>query len=323
VFTYSLLCAAFLWLPTRTHWSMIALGLASAQNPPIAALIVPCALYAWHFRSVSARDLRVGAIASFALAALHPAYYLYRTGRVTALTDRVEWPTIDLWGYVVWDPNVGLMFGDPWPLVIVALGVVALVSRRGRAAIERPLWAELGLAMLALCLFILAFAQTQNVNHGATPGMSRYALWLVPLTIPLWRIIDRGGALVRITAAGVSIASIVWTLLFFRPALPEGHLRPTSVAQFLWTGHPGLNNPLPEIFAERLGHREHAQPPIGTEGCEKVLLAEGRWPATCVPVPAPPICLLPQALCYGNRTAGGYAFVPTTSRGSGRPWTIR
>jgi len=108
----------------------------------------------------------------------------------------------------------------------------------------------------------------------------------------------------------------------FRPVLPEGYVKPSVAALAIWTRYPALNNPLPEIFWERLGGSEFATPPVATPGCEKVLLLAGQWPAFCPAVPAPVQCQQPVALCYANRIRGIYAFVPIEVRGSGRPWSF-
>jgi hypothetical protein len=316
VLTYSLLAAALIWLPFRPHWSLLALGVASAQNPPVAGLLVMCAAYAWRSGVVPARQWVTFGAVGLGIALLHPIYYLLRMGRPTVLAEGVAWPTLDLWGYVIWDANVGLLFGDPWPLAVVAVAFAALLGRRTREATSGLLWSEIVVSGAAAALFLLSFAQTANVNHGATPGMSRYALWLLPLTIPLWRIVERSPSrAIRGSAAGVALASMCWTMLFFRPARAEGHLHPSTAAQSIWTARPGLSNPLPEIFLERLHHLEGAPPPAATPGCEKALLIEGRWPAGCDGPSAPPPCTSRHALCYANREADGYAFVATTARG--------
>ena len=40
-------------------------------------------------------------------------------------------------------------------------------------------------AALTAVGFLLSFAQATNVHHGATPSISRYAIWLIPLAIPI------------------------------------------------------------------------------------------------------------------------------------------
>ena len=61
---------------------------------------------------------------------------------------------------------------------------------------------------VALVVGLLTFAQTPNVNHGGTPGPSRYGLWLMPLAIPALRAMTsgsgspRGRARLALVAAG-------------------------------------------------------------------------------------------------------------------------
>jgi len=75
----------------------------------------------------------------------------------------------------------------------------------------------------------------------------------------------------RLAAAGVLASAVlgVWT---FHPARSETADRPTRLASFLWTRHPSLDNPLPEVFAERLRGLDENWLPVATPGCEKILL---------------------------------------------------
>jgi hypothetical protein len=95
-------------------------------------------------------------------------------------------------------------------------------------------------------------------------------------------------------------------VIFFRPSLPEVYRYPTETAAWLWTHAPRLYSPAPEVFAERVSHREPARLPVAWPGCTKVLLVEGQWPAGCPPLgPAPPPCLKPNALCYASPIDAG------------------
>jgi hypothetical protein len=104
----------------------------------------------------------------------------------------------------------------------VVCAVVALWRGRRRVTAE---WAWLGMGVPLL----FAFAQTMNINHGGTPGMSRYALWMIPLAAPLvdaaHRRSDRPGRLVL--AAAVSL-SCLWNTIYFAPSRPEGFLTTCS-----------------------------------------------------------------------------------------------
>jgi hypothetical protein len=162
----------------------------------------------------------------------------------------------------------------------------------------------------------LAFvaATATNVNHGGTPGLSRYGTWFIPLAIPLLMEIDR--LLTRRVAwlAVPALASAALGVWAFHPARAEAADRPTKLASFLWTRHPSLDNPLPEIFAERLRGLDENWLPVATPGCEKVLLPgrggrDSVWPMPCAPATPPARCQVPGATCYANRTKTGYDFV--------------
>jgi len=111
-----------------------------------------------------------------------------------------------------------------------------------------------------------------------------------------------------------ALASAALGVWQFHPARGETADRPTRLASFLWTRHPSFDNPLPEIFVERLGGLDDDRLPVATAGCEKVLLPgrganDSVWPIPCAPVTPPARCQAPGALCYANRTKMGYEFV--------------
>jgi hypothetical protein len=110
-----------------------------------------------------------------------------------------------------------------------------------------------------------------------------------------------------------------------QPRQPESYCAPTRVASFIWDRWPSLDNPLPEIFAERLSAAEPGRVPVATAGCAKILIADGWWPVPCVPQRAPSVCEAPGALCYANRAVGGYHFVQVQRQAGyalqrGRTW---
>ena len=171
----------------------------------------------------------------------------------------------------------------------------------------------------AVCLddwlaFVAAIAT--NVNHGGTPGLSRYATWFIPLAIPLFQQVDRvlGRRVAWMALPAVASAALgVWA---FHPARAEAADRPTRLASFLWTRHPLFDNPLPEIFAERLRGLDENWLPAATAGCEKILLPgrggrDSVWPMPCAPATPPARCQQPGATCYANHTRTGYEFVST------------
>jgi hypothetical protein len=313
-FTFAMYAIAFALFGSAPWWSLAAAGAAAAQNPGNAALLGVLAVAAAAGRASLLKDRRfwLGMLGGAALAALHPAYYLARLGTPTRLASAgdVHWVTLREYVTVLVDPNVGLLPQVPVYAVVVVAGAAFLACRAPRRL------ATPGIAAAAASAAWLAFvaAMATNVNHGGTPGLSRYATWFVPLAIPLFQELDRMLARRVVWMAAPAIASAALGVWAFHPARPEAADRPTRLASYLWTRHPSLDNPLPEIFAERLRGLDENWLPVATPGCEKVLLPgrggrDSVWPMPCVPVTPPARCQAPGATCYANRTRTGYAFV--------------
>ncbi len=313
-FTYSLLLVMVFTLRTQPGIGALAAGLASTQNPPIAALIPLMVLLLPEARSRSAIPW-LGAATG--LAVLHPIYYLWRLGRWTALVEsdfRIP-PASRLTSFVV-DLNVGLVPNAPFFVVACAVGCACLLQAR---SLRRS---ETIFATVAGGWFLFSFSQAININHGGTPSMTRYALWLMPLMLLLCSS-PKGCEVVRTPrAAGLFSAAVLlsalWSVIYFRPSVPENALSPTRLAMFQWTRYPSFQNPVPEIFAERLRHSDGVNPVASTPGCEKALLQGGRWPHPCPPSEIPVWCAEEEMLCYANRTSSGYQFVRVPRRGGYR-----
>ena len=318
VFTFSLLAIAMTLASSHPGIAMVCAGAAATQNPPIAVAVPLIALAATRgeWRRLRERALWVGAAIGMCLAILHPAYYLFSVGTPTALGARGALPSAQELTAVIWDPNIGLVVGFPLFALAVAAAIVALIVRNPARLGEPVVLVSLALGGV----FLLAFAQAPNINSGATPSMSRYALWLIPLALPvLARAHTALTPRVGPWAAAVAVASAVGCLVMFPPGAPSRYLEPSATAEWLWTRFPSLDNPVPEIFAERVGETEFAVAPVARPGCAKVLLlgreaARGMWPVPCAPEPVPAQCLEAGAACYANRSGGRYAFVPVDAR---------
>jgi hypothetical protein len=325
VFTFALLMITFLLMAERPWWSMIAGGAAATQNPPVAVLVPLVFAAAAARRKDMWTDRRVlaGAAGALALALLHPAYtYVHhRTPTLLLGATTSETPTLARLSAVVFDPTLGLIGNFPLFLVVVAVTLPAL-ARYGRRAFWSP---ELIVAVLTTGVFLLSFARTTNVHHGATPSLSRYALWLIPLSVPLLAAMqERGGAAWRRFLWTAAAVSALVSVFAFHPAVPQNSREPTWLATFLWTRFPAWHNPLPEVFVETELHTEVPAVPVATAGCEKVLIAgrdndAGVWPVPCYPAPLPEHCERTGDMCYANLIGRRYEFarVPTTWRGGG------
>jgi hypothetical protein len=323
VFLFATIAGAMLGLARQPALATVSAGLASAQNPTglvvFAGTAVSALARGWPRRPAvgSSETPHEGANGKIlvtmglglAIACTAPAYYLWHLGTwsplVAAVGAGLPGPRAVLTALI--DLNLGLLWHAP---ILVALAGAGVVMSDGRT---RVVQAFVTAAMLAL------FAQVANVNHGGTPGMSRYALWLLAAWTPL---IARGADRVERARPGlvtfVVLGSIALTWFLFRPSLADrAGASPNALASFVWRSYPSLDNPLPEVFAERLSGLDGAPPmPIATPGCEKVLTRgeghEAAWPFPCDPRPAPAACSMANALCYAN----GHSFVvlPSVSR---------
>ena len=157
-------------------------------------------------------------------------------------------------------------------------------------------------------IFLISFSQIANVNAGGTPRLTRYALWLIPLAIPLLLLAqDTLGPRFERWLVPVAVASAALSVATFAPRWSDNYLHPTPVADWVWTHQPGWDNPLPEIFFERTRHEELPPEPVANSSCAKVLLIDGTPPKECPVGPVPDKCS--RGPCYANRSGGTYNFV--------------
>ncbi|HEY3383366.1 MAG TPA: hypothetical protein VGK32_16460 [Vicinamibacterales bacterium] len=313
-FTFALLIIAFSLLRDRPWWSLVAAGTAAAQNPPIGALIglIGVAQILTNHQLWHDRRWWSGVAAGVGLAVLPPLYYLTRYGRLSLLTGatRGTMPAFAEFVAPVLDTDMGLVASCP-VFALVALAAVVLLARyRWRDLLA----GDVQVAWLAAMVFLAAFSQTTNLRHGGTPGMSRYALWLIPLAVPLLRRIG-GIGLAAWTPAlwAVAVVSAMVSSVAFHPGRAQYANQPTLLAEYLWTRHPMWNDPLAEVF-QKANLAAAWWLPVATPGCEKILLlgtgaGDGAWPIPCYPARVIESCQAPNSLCYANRVDGKYRFI--------------
>ena len=316
VFTFSLLTIAFALLREQPWWSMVAAGLASTQNPPIA-ILVPIVFVASVARDTSAwrnRRMLVSAAAAIALALLHPVYTYTHHGTWSLLLEQTRpgAPTLQALSAVVLDPSIGLIGNCPLFLVVVTAGLLTLMRRSGYdLSVD-----DVIIPGIVAAVFLFSFSRTTNMHHGGTPSLSRYTLWLIPLAVPLLSRLNRiEGRFWPRFLWGAALASALMCLVAFRPSVPQNSREPTWLATFLWTRFPAWNNPLPEVFIETQLQVDEMRVPVATSGCEKILVAgagadEGVWPSPCYPARLPVECQASGSLCYANSAGREYKFMP-------------
>lgn len=340
VFTVSLLAIGFALLQRAPGWALIALGAAAAQNPPLAPVFALAAAAAivrggrsglgiWDWglgvpsegRSLStpkpqsptpnphlaARTLAAAATGA-ALTALPFIYYEHRLGVPTPLAGWTKFhvPHIREIGAFVWDPNIGLIVNHP--VFVMTAATALVVAARRRRITTFTVW----LPLLSTLVLLVGFAQSVNINHGATPGMNRWILWLTTLAVPV--LIEIESARLSTCALAVAAAaSTMWSVVWFSPERPENYKSPTATARWIWTRFPSFDNPPIEIFAERISGSEPPLIPTATSDCRKVLAMDGVWPVPCLPpLDAAQACTISGSACYANivqsATDSGYRF---------------
>jgi hypothetical protein len=302
--TFAALVVAATLAVDRPWWSMLALAVASTQNPPLALLIpfVAAAAVVGRRSLLKDRRLWLGFGSAGAVASIAPIYFVITVGAYTPQVYipnaiKAGLPTVHEMGAFLFDLNIGLIPAFPLLVPIAAWAVLTARSMPSRA--------ELTFAGVSLVALLLVFGMAGQANSGGTPSMSRYALWLIPLAIPFL-------ALARGAWLGAAVAlSVGVTLGGFFPGLESSFLRPTPLAAYLWEEHPGVYNPIAEVFYERVSGLDRSVVlPIATANCAKVLVIEGAWPAQCPEHEAPGFCSEPGSMCYANRSSDGYRFVP-------------
>jgi hypothetical protein len=317
-FTFALLAIAVLEFEERPWWSLVAAGAATTQNLPIAVFAAGLGVAALVTKPAWLRDRRfqIGAIVGALLTLLHPVYSYTRHGTWSLLLRATKEgiPSFAEWRAVATDLQIGLLPNYPFLAVALLAAVITLLVHRRVRELTTPL---VIVSAASAAFFLYSFARTTNLHHGATPSLSRYGLWLIPLAIPVLALAQRAGRITwtRVAALSAVVSSIV-SVFAFHPRLPQYAYEPTPLAAYVWTQHPNWNNPLPEIFSEVTLRAETQAVPAATANCEKVLLGGTRpgWPLPCFPAEVPALCRATGRFCYANRTGGGYAFVPAPGR---------
>lgn len=256
LFVLCLTLAAVVLFTHRLYlWAFLCLAVTATQYPHFAIpALVPLAMFLRTTPHGRLTIFQAGVVfAGLGISVVHPVYYFFRYGALTpqAASGAISIaPSLD--NLFVWftDPEIGLF--PNWPIGLLLLAVAVVYLWRARVAgINGGL---LFFAAVYLVASLMASSIINNVNHGGTFHVARYAIWYLclfyPITLyvlrPLWQFRWATGATVALL--GILIAVNVWLR---SPLNVEVYTRPTALSQWIQTNIPEWYAPHPEIFAER------------------------------------------------------------------------
>ncbi len=296
-FLLAAVAIAVVALETSPATAMVCFALAGAQNASIGALFPVFAgvtfVVSRQRRRWTAREhvaVSLGAV----IVALPLIDNWMRVGRPSPMAEHayLTLPSpAGLLAFIV-EPNIGIAVNAPAYLVAL-LGFVL--------ALRTPAWWTWRWQWPALLqiLLLLLWSQNPNANHGGTPNVNRWALLLLPLSMPwiagAW---DSSTARFRRALMAMTVVLAVYSSGWHLPSRPENYLTPTAMARALWS-RGWLHVTPAEVFAERTAHAEPPALPIADEDCRVALVWDMQIPITCVPpaAPFPAACEGVDAFC--------------------------
>ena len=208
-FTYCLtLSAVIFFIHNHYLFSFLFLAIVSTQNISFGAVAaIPLAIDFCRRKEKTYSYLEVSLIfLGIFFILLHPLYYFFRYGVLTPQLFAGGAKVGANFKYLfIWlvDPDVGLLPNWPFGVFII---ITILVITLKRTNISNVLYLDINWwIFLVGYLLISLFAQssTENLNSGATPGSSRYALWYISLFFPFLLIILSNVDFIKYTKHGI------------------------------------------------------------------------------------------------------------------------
>jgi len=258
-------------------------------------------------------------LSAVGIALLHPIYYLLRLGVLTPqeLNGGIAgaWPTAGRYLAPLVDPEIGFVAWMPIAALFTLTGLALFARSFWNAGLEnrQPAFTMLCAAVTGVW-FLFVFSQTTNVNSGGTLHVSRYALWLIPLTLPAISVSSHylDTRLPGMLLVG-GLALFAAYLSYFHPDQGERYVEHSPQAAWLMTYVPAAYRPLPELFVERTLHVDGGPRMSAADpDCHVVLVVAASPGQTCA------LTALERANIQEKFAAGDAAvWVRRDSQGSG------
>jgi hypothetical protein len=277
VFTASLVLLALMMLDDRRYGlGALVGGLATTQNPPVIFLVCFIALCGTvEIWQSSGADRSIGTLLrkgclrlvafffAFLLALLPVAFFYQSLGvlnpiQATGFTDHLLVSPGRLYS-LFFDLNQGMIVGTPGvafglAAVLLVLCASAFGGRSRKFDIVMGNGALIAGVVLSVVMALPALTTT-NWNHGQAV-FTRYAYWLaIPITFGFVRSIGALGEKTRTCIASVALLLQLLTVAYYGvwgTNWRGSYMSFKPAAAFVLDHYPGLYNPVPEIFIERL-----------------------------------------------------------------------
>ncbi len=283
-FTFAVTSIAVIFFLNRRYFaSALFLAMASTQNISflLISFFVMCVGVFQHGRSRWQFSSLLLIFTTLLLNALHPLYYLVRYGvpspQFLSGSARAGLHLFRFWIWLL-DPDVGLLPNWWFGFLVLLIALIIATKQKWRFDHLR-LWLSYSLVFLVVSL--VAQSSTINLNSGASPGPSRYALWYLCLFFPALLLLIRSirqnwwmrsGFLTLVVLGGL------YSLMNYIPVNGStAHCQPSAASWWLQKNLPGLYDPPAEIFSERYGGvceliTSHKKAAIIGPDCRKVYL---------------------------------------------------
>jgi len=283
-FTFTVTSIAVIFFLKRRYFaSALCLALAATQNISfllISLFVVVTGVFQhgksrWKFSSV----LLMGS--TLLLNALHPLYYLVRYGvpspQFLSGSARAGLNLSRFWIWLL-DPDVGLL-PNWWVGCLVLLIALVIAAKRKWHFDHLRHW--LSFLLVFIVVSLVAQSSTINLNSGASPGLSRYALWYLCLFFPALLLIIRTTRqkwwIISVFSILVLLGGIFSAMNFLPVSGSTAHCQPSALSWWLQKKLPGLYDPPAEIFTERYGGAceliaSHKKAVIIGPDCRKIYL---------------------------------------------------
>lgn len=276
-------CAVLAFLRGRWPIAGFFLAVASTQNISFVAIAAVVLLLDALARRGARRyrwDEALLLLVSCGAMLVHPAYYFFRLGVPTPqLLAGSAVIGAHVREFSIWfvDPDLGLL--PNWPLGAAILATMFVRTPRaasaGPVATPEPTSRSIAIFVVAyLAVSLFAQSATMYINSGATPGVSRYALWYLALFVPLlvrWfrslaparsadrRRPDQGlrTAIAPLVVTSVTVAAgAVYAAVFFAPTIKEdgprwGFLHPSWMSDLIQRRASWAYDPPVDVFVAR------------------------------------------------------------------------